>query len=127
MIETTALYAIPLTLTLVVLGVRVSILRGKTGISILHGDNMRLAERMRAHGNFAESVPLSLILMGVAEMLGASDFALHSIGVLLVVSRLLHVYGLNHENPAAPLRVLGGVGSDIVQLTLVALIAWQLI
>ncbi len=36
-------------------------MRGKTGISILHGDNMDLAEKMRRHQIFVEYVPLALI------------------------------------------------------------------
>ena len=61
----TGLYASALALWAAWLGAQVSIMRAKTNISILHGENMELAEKMRRHGNFIETVPIALILMAI--------------------------------------------------------------
>ncbi|NCP62758.1 MAG: MAPEG family protein [Alphaproteobacteria bacterium] len=54
----------------------------------------KLERAMRAHGNFAEYVPLILILMGFLESLGGSAVVLHLIGILLSVARLSHAFCL---------------------------------
>lgn len=118
----TPLFAAALALMGIGLAMHVSIMRGATGISILHGDNMTLAARMRRHGNFAEHVPMALLLMAFAETLGAPVTILYAQGVALVGARILHAIGLNAEKAAAPLRIMGSVGTTLVSLTSVALI-----
>ncbi len=49
----TALYAALLMVIMAFLGFKIGSLRGSTGISILHGDNMGVAVAMRRHGNFS--------------------------------------------------------------------------
>ena len=71
-IEITGLYACALALIMIVLGARVSIMRAKTDIPLLHGDNIALVERIRQHANFTENVPMALILMGIVEASGGS-------------------------------------------------------
>ncbi|MEP3245713.1 MAG: MAPEG family protein [Sneathiella sp.] len=110
-IQITALYASIMGLIFIGLTTYVGLLRGKTGISILHGDNMQLAERIRRQGNFTEMVPLALIMMGLAEMSGASALWLHLMGGILVIARLVHPFGIHADNPGAVLRVVGAAGS----------------
>ncbi len=52
------------------LTVLVSDMRGKTGIQFLHEGHETLLRRMRAHGNFVETVPVTLIAMACAELGG---------------------------------------------------------
>ena len=54
----TALYAAALTIISIVLSFSVGSARGKSGISILHGDDQTLAEKIRRHANFTEYVPM---------------------------------------------------------------------
>jgi uncharacterized membrane protein YecN with MAPEG domain len=125
MVPITALYAGVLALLLGVLGFQVGAARSRTGISILYGDDMELAEKIRRHANFTESVPLALILMGVLELNGASGLLLHGLGIALVVARVAHPFGLHHDNMRHPLR---GVGAGVTFLvtTIAALVAiWQ--
>jgi hypothetical protein len=82
-------------------------MRLRTGISILHGDNMELATRIRRHANFTESVPFALILLGFLELNGASTGLLHGLGIALVASRIVHPLGLQHDNVRNPLRGIG--------------------
>ena len=86
----TALYAGILAIYSIWLSSRAGLMRGKTGISILHGDNMELAEKMRRHGNFTEYVPIVLILIGVLELNGGPAIFLHSPGGALVIARVAH-------------------------------------
>ena len=117
----TALYAGLLAIYGIWLSSRVGMMRGKTGISILHGDNIELAEKIRRHGNFVEYVPLALILIGVLEINGSSAAFLHGLGIALVISRVAHAKGLYHDNIRHPLRAVGATGTVLV--TVVAGIA----
>ena len=90
----TAFYAAILTVLYLVLSANVSRLRLKHQISLGAGEVPKLERAMRAHGNFAEYVPLILILMGFLESLGGSAVILHLIGILLSVARLSHAFCL---------------------------------
>ena len=50
---------------------------------------------IRAHGNFAEYVPLALLLMVMLEQGHTSVYVLHALGVVLLVARLIHGYTLS--------------------------------
>jgi uncharacterized membrane protein YecN with MAPEG domain len=98
LVPITALYAGILTLIAIFLGAAVGAMRGTTGISILHGENMALATRIRRHANFIENVPLALILLAALELNGASPGLLHGLGIALVACRIAHPLGLHHDN-----------------------------
>lgn len=118
MIPITALYAALLVAVLVCLTTRIGLLRAKTGISILDGGNARLAVEMRRHGNFAEHVPLAIVLMAIVEINGGSSLFLHVVGIALVISRVAHPFGLHHDRVQAPLRLIGAVGTSLVTIAL---------
>ena len=90
----TPLYAGLLTLWFVLLSVRVMNLRRR---GILFGDSgdISVARIIRAQANFAEYVPLALLLMGFLEVTRYSIYLLHVLGVILVVARLLHGLALS--------------------------------
>lgn len=115
-LQLTAIYASLIALIYFVLEVRVSALRGKLDISILHGDSTQLAERIRQHGNLAEHAPIVLILMGLAEMNNASPTWLHAIGGILLIARIMHPLGLRAEKIAIPGRLIGAVGTNLSML-----------
>jgi uncharacterized membrane protein YecN with MAPEG domain len=87
-IPITALYAGMLGIIAVALGANVGRKRVSTEVSILHGDDMDLALAIRKHGNFAEWVPLALILIAALELNGVGAVPLHVMGVSLVVFRM---------------------------------------
>lgn len=122
--QITALYATIFTVFVVVLANVVSAQRARAKVSILHGDDMKLALWMRRHGNLVENIPLALILMGLCEANGLPGPWLHAMGIVLIVGRLAHVMGLNATNPAAPLRIVGGV---LTQLAMVAAAGFLLV
>ena len=64
--------------------------RFQTRIPFFDGGDQTLMRRMRAHGNFTETVPMGLLAMAAAELAGAPHWLLWSGGVVLVAGRLMH-------------------------------------
>ena len=103
-------YAALLVLLFIALSLRVIRLRRATGVPIGHAGEHRLERSARVHANFAEYVPLALILLGLLEQAGASRPALIAYGVLLVAFRVAHVIGIPMKAPN-PFRVAGAAGT----------------
>jgi hypothetical protein len=74
--------------------------RRKLKISIGDGGNVDLTRAMRGHANFAENVPLALILLTYMALAGAPAVAIHVLGVMLTAGRLAH--GLHFSKPGQP-------------------------
>ena len=111
--STTPLYALAAALIWLTLWFRVTSLRASLGQSIGDGGNPMLLQRIRQHGNCAEWSAFLLILMILAEGMGVAALYLHVSGVLLVVGRLAHPFGLKIDTAGHPLRYVGN-GSNIV-------------
>lgn len=110
----TPLYALPLALIFLILWFRVSGVRSATKISFGDGGNIELLRRIRQHGNFIEWAPFVLILMMLAEGMGAPSLYLHISGALLLIGRIAHPFGLGDVNNAGhPLRYVGN-GTNIL-------------
>ncbi|MBW3805214.1 hypothetical protein EHZ47_02820 [Aeromonas jandaei] len=69
-------------------------------VMIGQGEAPQMLAAIRAHGNFAEYVPLTLLLMALSEMAGASALLLHAGGIMLLAGRVLHAIGI--QIPRAP-------------------------
>ena len=52
--------------------------------------------RIRAHGNFVETVPITLLAMAGAELSGHASDALWRGGICLVLGRAIHVWAALH-------------------------------
>jgi hypothetical protein len=63
--------------------------RFKHRVILGDGENDDMLRRIRVHGNFAEYVPLALILMAFYEMTTANITVLHIIGGALIFSRVV--------------------------------------
>jgi len=94
----TALYASILTLFYIALSFRVINIRRSDRISVGDGANPSLMRRMRIHGNFAEYVPLGLILMALIESMNVDRLIVHALGVTLLAGRIAHAYGLASDD-----------------------------
>lgn len=121
----TALYAGLIAIYAIFLSFQAGSLRGKTGISVFHGDNMELGEKMRRHQNLTEYVPIVLILMGVLELNGASAMLLHISGIVMIVVRVAHAQGLHHDNIGHPLRAVGAGGTALLTVVLSGIAIWK--
>ena len=89
-------------LSLRVIGMRV---KGQVGLG--DAGNPKLQRAIRAHANFAEYVPLALILLAFLEMRKGGPLLLHALSLSLLTGRALHAYGVSQENEDYRLRVTG--------------------
>ena len=111
----TALYAAICGLLLVFMGIRVSLTRGKEKVDLGDGGKDAMLRAIRIHGNAAEYIPISLILLFFLEMQGSAHWFLHVCGITLVVSRLLHMQGLMQSAALTPGRLVGtGLGWALI-------------
>jgi len=108
-IEITPIYAGILALFYVFLSARVIGLRRRLWISVGDKGNQQLLRRQRVHGNFAEYAPMCLILMIGLELMLAPVWLVHGLGVMLLVGRVLHAYGIGREPESLTLRTIGMV------------------
>ncbi len=92
------------------LGLRVSLLRRRHGVALGSGGNPAVEARMRAHANFAEYAPMFLILLLLVELAGAPAGWLWAAGILFVLARLLHPFGMDRPGANA-LRAAGIIGT----------------
>ncbi len=86
---------------------------------ILHGDggDPLLSRRMRAQLNFAENVPLVLILIAAIEMTGKGGKWLAVAGAVFMLARLAHGLGMDLDRPN-PLRAGGTMVTLLTQVGL---------
>ena len=119
----TPLYAGILTIWFVVLSIRVVNLR-RRGISFGDNGDIAVTRVVRAQGNFAEYVPLALLLMGFLEVSRYSIYLLHALGITLVVARLFHGFALSFGWPRFG-RVAGAALTFIVLLIEAVLCVYQ--
>jgi hypothetical protein len=104
-------------LLLVVLSARVIRLRYRYRTEIGDGGHAELARAIRAHANFIEYVPLALLVIVMADLLGHAKWTVHGMGIALVIGRVAHAYGFTTGEGPNLGRNLG------VTLTLLVLIA----
>ena len=90
------------------LSLRVSRLRRPLKIGFGDGGNEILLRRMRAHANFAENMPIFLVLLAALELATGGNLILWSAAILFVLARIAHAFGMDRPG-ANPLRV-GGIG-----------------
>ena len=90
----TATYGAVLGLILAALSVWV--IRARLTSGILHGadGDEALNRRARAHANFAEHVPLIVLLIALLEGSGASRIVINILLLILLVARVLHPLGM---------------------------------
>jgi len=104
------------------LGARVSRVRRAHKVSIGDGGNEALVRRMRAHANYGENMPIVVIMIGLIELAGGDPRILWAAGILFILARILHAFGMDQPHPSR-LRMIGMIGSTAV---LVALAGWAL-
>lgn len=90
----TSLYAGLLTLWFIALGAWV-ILGRRAGPRFGDGGDPRMLRLIRCHANFAEYVPLIVVMMALLELGHTSVYLLHALGITLLVAWLLHGYSLS--------------------------------
>ena len=102
----TAPYFTALGLLAILNSFRVVKLRIKYKVSLGDGGHDDLSRAIRIFGNFAEYVPLGLVLIAALEFVQAPVWYMHVCGGLLLIGRVLHAMGLLGKGSSAP-RVAG--------------------
>jgi uncharacterized protein len=98
--------------------------RLKTGIRFLDGGDETLTRRMRAHGNFTETVPITLLGMLSAEMAGVAPVVIWIAGALLLVGRAWH-YGVIVRQGWGNGRALSMVVTFSAMLLIACALVWH--
>lgn len=110
------LFAGLLTLLYFVLSVNIIRLRWRDRVGLGTGDSKDLKVAVRIHGNFAEYVPLSLLLMVLMESHNAASGLLYGLGGVLFVARICHALGLTLSVGPSWARTVGVLGTFAVLL-----------
>src|SRR5271154_3898188 len=110
----TALYAGLLGLISMGVAFPAGSLRGKLNIAGGEGGNRAFLVAMRRHANFAEWVPLVLILIALLELNGVRPVSIHALGAALVVARLAHAVGIRGDTMKNPWRFIGATTTALV-------------
>ena len=90
-------------------------------ISVGDGGDPLLLARMRAHANFVEYTPFFLILLGLIEYAQGSQTWLWGVGIVYILARIAHPFGMDRPAPN-PLRTIG-IGVTLLVLVGLALYA----
>ncbi|WP_171103254.1 MULTISPECIES: MAPEG family protein [unclassified Ruegeria] len=104
----------------------VGVRRSKTGILLLHGADDDLLRLMRAHGNFVEYVPLALLALAGAEIVGTAPWLVWLCGGALLLARLIHYFSLRSA-PDGKGRAVGAALTTLTMLVLALAILWHLV
>jgi uncharacterized membrane protein YecN with MAPEG domain len=107
-------YAAMLALIYIFLALRVIRTRQSARVAIGAGDNRSLERAIRVHGNFAEYVPLALLLLAFVEMQGGPAWWINVLCFALVAARVIHAYGVSQEKENLRFRVVGMVTTFFV-------------
>ena len=124
MLTVTPIYAATLAIMMIGLSMYVSSLRADRAISLGTGNDTQMLERIRRHGNFAESVPMALLVLAIGEVSGLPAIWVHAAGGVLILSRIIQPLGLAHDKTFTALRLAGNIGTFAAMLIPVAYIFW---
>lgn len=99
--------------------------RIKNEVHFYDEGDIALRRNVRAHGNFTETVPMTLLAMAGAEMAGTPHSILWAGGVLLLIGRGLH-YWVIRRHGWGNLRALSMILTFIPMGGFAIAILWQL-
>lgn len=103
----TPIYAAIFGFVFVALSFRTLLLRRRLGVAIGDGDQPILTRAVRVHSNFAEYVPLSLILVCFLETQAELSPWIHVLCSTLLVGRITHAFGVSQVAENYRYRVIG--------------------
>ena len=103
----TPLYAALLGLLFIALSIRTIGLRRRFRVAIGSGRKALLQRAMRVNANFAEYVPLALLLIYFVELHDGPRLHIHLLGSALIGGRVLHAWGVSQEQENFRYRTAG--------------------
>lgn len=120
----TALYVSLGALLLVALTFLVVGARRRSKIGLGDGGDPHLLSRMRVHANAIETLPIQLLLLAMLEWSGVAALYLHGLGAAILVSRVLHAWGLSRSSGVS----FGRFWGTFVSLNLmIAMSVWLIV
>jgi hypothetical protein len=90
----TGVFAAVIGILLLVLSAVVAKYRIKYGKDMGTTEDLDFKAAVRAHGNLMEYAPLTLLMLGIAELNGVSSGFIYWIGMAFVLGRILHAWGM---------------------------------
>ncbi len=115
----TALYGVLCGLLHIWLGLSVGAARAKLKIFMGDGGDPYMIRVMRGQLNFVENVPLALGMLVIAALLGLPAWAVHILGITLVVGRILHGIHFTRRDAPGWQRMVGTLLTTSVQAVLI--------
>jgi uncharacterized membrane protein YecN with MAPEG domain len=109
----TAIYVAVLALFYAWLSLQVVRLRRRNRVSFGDGENIDLRSAIRAHAHFAEYVPIIALMVAVLEMSGLDPTLIHVLMGTLLISRMLHPFGM-YAKPRTLQFSIGRVGGMVI-------------
>ena len=94
-------------LLFIVLSARTIMARRSAKVAIGTGRNKQLERAVRVHANFAEYVPLTLLLISFAEQRGTHHLVINLLCAVFLIGRALHAWGVSQEHENFTYRVTG--------------------
>jgi uncharacterized protein len=118
------IYAALLAIMFVVLSIRTIRQRRQLKINLGDAGNKDMQRAMRVHANFAEYVPLSLLMVYLVEQSGVYAWFVHALCFGLLVGRLSHAYGVSQQRENFAFRVTGMSLTFAVLITCAVHLLW---
>jgi uncharacterized protein len=88
--------------------IRVIAARGaENGPALGDGGSEAMERKIRTHGNFAEYVPLLIIILFLLESVGVGTLYLVCYAAMVVLGRVIHAYGLLPVGGVLAARIIG--------------------
>ena len=125
LVHLSSLYAGLLAIVWFVLYGMIGRLRSQLGISLGDGGNPALILAGRRYMNFIECTPFAMFLVFLVDTNGGGVAWVHALGIILVLSRIIHPFGLTIEKMNTPARILGAGGTLFVSLAAAITLFWQ--
>ncbi len=125
MMYITGMYAAISTFLVIGLALGVSMRRGQAKVGLGSGGDTILLQRIRAHANALENLPLALLLLLCLELRQTPVVWLHACGIALIIARLLHAFGLWQSAGASFGRFVGTLLTWGVMLAMSGWLLWQ--
>jgi uncharacterized protein len=118
------IYAAIFAIFFIVLSFRVARQRQSLKIGLGDGGNKDMQRAVRVHANFAEYVPLCLLMIYLVEQSGVYAWFVHALGMGLLVGRLSHAFGVSQNRENLVFRVTGIVLTFAVLSVCAAHLLW---
>lgn len=121
----TGIYVALSTILVIGLALAVSMRRRTVRVGLGSGGDSTLLQRIRAHANALENLPLALLLLLCLELGQAQPLLLHGFGSALILGRLLHASGLWHSAGISFGRFYGTLLTWGAMLGMAGLLLWR--